>query len=278
MKMKKLLVGAAISSCVVLSPVQAHAAEPASTAAVYIITKVKDKLFSTGLSIIGSKLFGSDGPQYVTLSEQSLRDIQRRVRAEIIRDNENEFIQRFDTLADLLLSYHNQYKSNTHDPRMLDDMFIMYKEIKNHRAIKANVNDDFFYMADTFAAFASVAVAIQAERYKEGRTSLTEVKRTANELADMLANMMVEKRKADLPIRSDCVEWAEDDDFEFAQFVEYDCSARDNTGYIIVRDVFDERWMTRSELWYDEKDRAIGEYMRNEFHSIEEVITELRRI
>ena len=274
MKFKKLLLTAVISGCIAVAPVQAHAAGATLTAAA-IIKAAKKKLIFKGASFLASALFGSGKPDYVNLSEESLREIQRRVRAEIIRDAEFDFLSQFRALEDLVESYH-AHVNHTGNPNlaMQLDLLGRYKDAVNHRALNSSNNQDFFYMADTYALLASVSVAIQTERFLSNQIPESEVTRTATNFANTLEDMLRRKRAADLPLRDDC----EMISSPYDQYEEWDCWVKDANGYYVTSMSIDGDSRRDWDEWDLEMEQAIDQYMEENFRRLEAVVRELRSV
>ncbi|KZN56942.1 hypothetical protein [Pseudoalteromonas luteoviolacea] len=274
MKLQKLLLSVAISSCIALSP--AHATEQEEeTASIgeLILDKAKSKLISGFGSLLADAVFGSGGPQYVMLSEASLQAIQDRVREEIVRDAEYDFIAEFRSLESSMEHYADTASHSQPDLALLTALLVKSEDVINHRALNYRYNDDYFYMADTYALAASVSIAIYTERHLEGYISKSVVSTKAHTLANTLENMLRKKKSADLPLRSGCE--APD---PYDQVVEYACWLKDPYGNYLASYVVEPQYPGDSEYWDNLKDRKEAEYKRTKFDKIQSVINKLRNL
>ncbi|MEL6195895.1 MAG: hypothetical protein AAFZ38_00175 [Myxococcota bacterium] len=217
-------------------------------------------------------IFGSGKPSYVDLSEDSLREIQNRVREEIIRDAEFELLSQFQSLEDLLEAYHAHVNfTGVPNLTMQLDLLGRYKDAINHRALNPDNNSDFFYLADTFALLAAVSVAVQTERSLANQIPESEISNTANGLADTLDYMLSQKRATDLPLREDCEMVSSPTD----QYREDYCWVEDANGYIIASSyVHDDPWS--DDRWDRKRFGAVQDYMEENFYRLEDVVATLR--
>ena len=275
MTFRKLLIGLTMSGLAAVAPIQAYAQEPASDVAKDIVKEAKKKLIIKGLTFLGKQLFGADKASYVNLSEESLRKIQMRVRAEIIRDAEFDFLAQFHSLEDLVEAYHVHVNhTNVPNISMQQNLLGRATDARNHRALNPNNNVDYFYMADTFALLASVTVAVETERFLSGQIPKAEVARVGSHLADTLEDMVQKKRAADLPLRDDC----EMVSSPFDQYEEWECWVKDANGYVLAWDRFDGDRDWGWDNWDIEREQAVQKYMDENFYSLDEVVMELRAL
>ncbi|MBQ4860180.1 hypothetical protein J8L98_00565 [Pseudoalteromonas sp. MMG013] len=271
MKLKYITSILAISLSSVTFTTEATQAE-ATTASLgsLILDKAKSKFVSNVGSLLGDALFGSQGPQYVTLSEESLQAIQDRVRKEVIRDAEFDFISEFRSIDASMKHYSDTIAHTGEDLALLSSLLIKVNDLTNHRAIDSRYNDDYFYLADTYALAASLTVSIYTERYLTGSISKQSVSVKANQLANSLNTMFLDKKSADYPLRKRC-----DERDPYDQDTERYCVINDPYGNTIFNDSYDgqEEWYE----WLDGANEAKEEYYQSKFAKIEEVIAKLRR-
>ncbi|MCG7556159.1 hypothetical protein [Pseudoalteromonas sp. Of11M-6] len=247
--------------------------EKTATIGEQILDKVKSKLLSGFGSLLADAVFGSGGPQYVMLSEESLQAIQERVREEIVRDAEFDFLSEFRSVEASLKHYGDTVKYNGEDPVLLGGLLLKANDLINHRALNSSYNDDFFYLADTYASAASVVVAVYTERYLAGMVPKTTVVTAAKNLADQLSIMLAQKKQADLPLRSGCE--APD---PYSQIVEYKCWLKDPYGNYLASYVVEPQYPDDVEYWNRKKSQAETEYRQTKFNKIQAVIDQLRSL
>ncbi|GEK11649.1 hypothetical protein HUZ36_17575 [Pseudoalteromonas sp. McH1-7] len=247
--------------------------EKTATIGEQILDKVKSKLLNGFGSLLADAVFGSGGPQYVMLSEESLQAIQDRVRKEIVRDAEYDFIAEFRSVEASLKHYGDTVKYKGEDPVLLGGLLIKANDLINHRALNSRYNDDFFYLADTYALAASVVVAIYTERHLAGLVPKSTVVTAARNLANQLSTMLAQKKQADLPLRSGC-----DDPDPYDQAVEYRCWLRDPYGNHLASYVVEPQYPEDHAYWESRKAQAELEYKQTKFDKIQAVIDQLRNL
>lgn len=273
MRFTRYLFSAVLSVCLASAPIQAHA-EDSPSVAKDILDAAKKAILSKGLSFLIDGIFGSSKPSYVDLSEDSLVEIQNRVREEIIRDAEFEFLSQFESLEDLLEAYH-AHVTFTGVPNldMQLDLLGRYKDAISHRAFNPDYNSNFFYMADPFALLASVSVAVQTERFLSDQIPESEVSSTANGLADTLERMLSEKRAVHLPLSSRCSTGRQ---HPSDQHLTTQCKVADATGYIIISQTFVAPTQEVRDFYAWRRAEATQEYMEESFYRLDDVVAELR--
>ena len=164
-KMNKKIIASAIVLSLSLSSANALAEEEdAASIGELILDKAKDKFVNTVGSLLVDVIFGSSGPQFVNLSEQSLQEIQNRVREELIKTAEYEFIADFNSLEGTLGHYSDTVNYNNPDSALLSSLVVKVNDVMNHHALNPNFNSDYYYMADSYALAASVSMAVFTER------------------------------------------------------------------------------------------------------------------
>lgn len=272
MKLKTRLFSVIMLGSITATPTYATQQEAATASAgEQILDLAKDQLLSGVGSLLFNRFFGSGGPNYVMLSEASLQAIQERVRAEIIRDAEFEFISEFNALESSMEHYSDTARYGRPDLALLSSLLVKSEDVINHRALNARYNNDFYYMADTYALAASVTVAIYTERYLQGYVSKSVVSTRAHNLANILDTMLRQKKTADLPLREQC----ESPD-PYDQVVEYKCSLRDPHGNTLASYVIEPQYPDDEIYWENLKRAKEAEYRKTKFDGIQVVINKLR--
>ncbi|MCF6439606.1 hypothetical protein L1077_09215 [Pseudoalteromonas luteoviolacea] len=274
MKLKTLLLSVTIFGSIAATPTYATQQEAdAASAGEQILDLAKDQLLSGVGSLLFNRFFGSSGPNYVMLSEASLQAIQERVRAEIIKDAEFEFISEFRSLESSMEHYSDTARYGAPDLALLSSLLVKSEDVINHRALNVRYNNDFYYMADTYALAASVVVAIYTERYLQGYVSKSVVSTKAQNLANILDTMLRKKKSVDLPLRERCEEPDPHD-----QVVEYKCSLRDPHGNTITSYVIEPQYPGDEAYWENLKRVKEAQYRKTKFDGIQAVINKLRSL
>jgi hypothetical protein len=184
--MKKTLIAGLIFSAL-SSP--AFAGEDKDFADI-ILDKAKSKLAGKIGSMLIDSIFGfSSGPNYATLSKESLQAIEDRVRKVVISAEEADALSDLESL-DLSIGYfHATVEYGQPDISILDEVLLRSNDLVTHHAFKASFNDDYFLLASNYALVASLNVAIYTERHLQGYISDTTVKLRAKTLATTLNTM-----------------------------------------------------------------------------------------
>ncbi|NSY33330.1 hypothetical protein DS891_06915 [Pseudoalteromonas sp. JC28] len=234
-----------------------------------ILKKAKSKFVSNFGSLLGDALFGSQGPQFVSLSEESLQAIQDRVREEIVRDAEFDFIADFRSVESSMKHYSETISHKGKDLALLSSLLVKSNDIINHRALDSRYNADYYYMADTYALASSLAVAVYTERYLTGSVSKQSVSVFAGNLANKLETMLVAKKNADLPLRTRC-----DGRDPYDQDTTNYCRLVDPHGNTVFHDSY--QGQREYYEWKDAADAAEAKYKEDKFQKIQSVINQLR--
>lgn len=182
---KTLLVGLILSSL----STSAFSGEDKDFADV-ILDKAKSKLAGQIGSLLIDNIFGfGGGPNYATLSEESLQAIETRVRGVVIETEEADALSDLASL-DLTLSYFNAtVKNGQPDTSILDESLLLSNSLVTHHAFNASYNDNYFLLATNYALAASLQIAIYTERHIEGFINSNDVKNRGTALANTLEMM-----------------------------------------------------------------------------------------
>lgn len=142
-------------------------------------------------SVISDALFGSSGPNYVHLSQQSLDAIADIVREENFRVEKARFLTRYHSFGSHMDDYQaGASMSNPHyDLNLLETMRSESVTLSHHHLFDANFNPAYFTATDTFASVAGNRVAVAAERHLRGLSPETHVRSIAHNLAPQLSAM-----------------------------------------------------------------------------------------
>lgn len=254
--------------------VEATTKDPITAAAIgkLILDKAKSKFASKVSSLLMDAIFGSSGPQIVDLSEQSLQEIQNRVRQELIRTAEYEFLADFNSMEGTLEHYSDTVSNNYNDEVLLTNLVVKANDVMNHHALNANFNSDYFYMADSYALAATVAMSINTERNIIGAISDAFVSSRGDQYGNTLQTMVNGKKSTMLPLRERC----EMKTTPYDLYDEEECVLRDPFGnHIASATIYDGDW-DQYDRWEQKMDSAEAAYYEKHFGQLEEIVTDLR--
>jgi hypothetical protein len=277
MMLKKSL---ALSVCAALllasSPVLASEEKEGEVASLgeLILKEAKSKFVSTVGGQIGSlfasALFGSSGPSYVNLTEESLQAIQDRVRIELVDAAEYEYIAALESLELSMQYYSDTAQNNNPDISVLGSILVNSNDIITHYSLNNNFNDEYYYLADSFALAASLSVAIYVERNLQEFISDDSVTAQANQLANRLQSLLEAKKDADLPLTEQCEDKSE------AQYEHIKCELKDPHGNTHSKASIYDSNARLEERWEIKKELTRRNYYSDRFSNIENVIYKLR--
>ena len=251
-----------------------HTTRAAFTAAAIgqlILDKAKSKFVNKVSSLLIDSIFGSSGPQFVNLSEESLREIQNRVRQELVRTAEYEFLADFNSMEDTLAHFSDSASNNYVDQMLLTTLVVKANDVMNHHALNPNFNSDYYYMADGYALAATVAMSIYTERHIIGAISSASVSSKGDQYASKLTTMINNKKSAMWPLRDDC----EMTSSPYDQYVEWGCDLKDPFGNYIASATLDDDYRDFQE-WDEEVEAAKAAYYKKHFGDLEDIATDLR--
>lgn len=240
-----------------------------------ILDVAKSKFISAAGGQISSlfinAIFGSSGPSYVNLTEESLQAIQDRVHIEIVDSAEYQYISAIESLELSMQYYSDTAQNGSPDVSVLGSLLINSNDLITHYSLNNQFNDEYYYLADSFSLAASLSMAIYVERNVQGFISSSSVKAKANQLANQLQSLLDAKKDADLPLRERCEMLTS----PYDQYVEYGCDLKDPHGNYVASSStieYQDDW----EEWDDESEIARSKYYADRFGEIEDVIYKLR--
>ncbi|MCG9761946.1 hypothetical protein L1D50_23135, partial [Pseudoalteromonas sp. Isolate6] len=246
-----------------------------------ILDKAKDKFVKAAGGQISSLLidafFGSSGPSYVNLSEESLQAIQERVHKELVGVAEYEYISDLESIQLSMRYFNDTARNNTPDIGVLGSLLVDSDRLITHQALNSQFNEQYFYMADTLALASSINLSIYVERHLQGFINKNAVRARAHYLANRLENFLVAKKRADLPLEEEC-ERVNDQSDLYDHIV---CKLIDPHGNSQARadlyksdygDYYDEE----KREWESKMQQTRAIYYSDRFSEIEDVISKLR--
>ncbi len=270
--MKKKLLSTLVVLNLSVAPLPVFAEEEALDFSEELLKSAKSAVLGQFESLLVDAIFGSAGPQYVNLSEESLQQIQDRVREELVKTAEFEYLAEFQSLESSLAHFSDTAAAGNPDVYLLSGLVIKANDVMSHHAFNKNFNDDYYYMADSYALAAAVSMSIYTERYLRGSISLSSVASKGDEYANKLEAMVTAKKAADWPLTDRC----QVSSSPYEQYVEITCRLTDPHGNVF--DVF-----TYDAQDYDDRDRwdqivadTKASYYQEHIGDLEDAVTELR--
>lgn len=269
---KKQLLCSVVAASLSFSAFSVKADEEGEAASIaeLILDKAKDKFVSQAGSLLIDAIFGSGGEQFVSLSEASLQAIQDRVREELVRTAEFEFLAEFESLEASMNYYSDTVDFGNPDEAVLAGLFIKGNDLVNHHALNDDFNEDYYYMADSYSIAASLALSIYVERNLLGFIGSNSVSSIARTYADRLEDMVEAKKEADWPLYDYCYDPDTTD-----QDIDVKCRLKDPHGNTIALDSFDPRDSYDRESWEEQIETATAVYYEDKFGKLEDVIADL---
>jgi hypothetical protein len=242
-----------------------------------ILDKAKDKFISAAggqiASIFLDAIFGSSGPSYVNLTEESLQAIQDRVHIEFVDSAEYQYYAALESLELSMQYYGDTAQNGSPDVSVLGSLLIGSNDLISHYSLNEQFNDEYYYLADSFALAASLSVAIYVERNVQGFISSTSVQAKANQLANQLQSLLDAKKGADLPLSEVCETLSS----PYDQYELEECSINDPHGNSHARQSLSDSYEVGYDLWEIEKEITERDYYADRFSKIENVIYKLRQ-
>lgn len=252
-------------------PLMAQTEEEAVDVGDFLLDKAKDAILGQFESLLIDAVFGSSGPQYVNLTEESLNAIQARVHQELVSTAEFEFIAEFESLQSSLNHYSDSASFGNFDAALLTGLVLKANDVVSHHALNKRFNSDYFYMADSYALASTVAMSIYTERHLHGYINLVSVSAKGDEYATKLESMITAKKAADLPLKETCVDISDPFDQEREDY----CSLTDPHGNFITGHSFFVNPVDYNE-WVLIKEEAERVYYEKHFGRLESAVQKLR--
>ena len=270
MKHKLLPLVLAVGITTVATSSTVHASSATGIGSI-VVGLAKDSFLKKTGSLLFDPIFGLGGPKYVNLSEASLQEIQNRVRQELVRVAEFEFFADFDSLEAILNEYNNTLGQGNSGEALLNSLSVKTSELMNHYALNSAFNDDYFYLADSYALAATLAMSVHTERNINGFIDDPFVQSRGDEYGTRLETMVDAKRAAVWPLREEC----ESSD-PYAQYDYEDCTLVDPFGNILASQVIEAIYPEDWDIWYDEVAEVRATYYEENIGELEDIILELK--
>lgn len=159
-----------------------------ATYATSIMTSVINSVAKKGVSALVSSIFGGGGSDVVTLSQQSLDDIEKIVNRQLDYMVRDDAMADFRSVSDGVEQYHYSAEAGIYDLGMLSSLETESRGLMNHQVFESGFAD-YAYLTGVYTNIAAFRYSITAERYLQGLTSVSAVKADAQKLLDKLTAM-----------------------------------------------------------------------------------------
>lgn len=275
--MKRTLISSIIAVSLSLSTSFVLANEEGEVASLgeQILDKAKSKFISAAGGQISSlfidAIFGSAGPSYVNLTEESLQAIQDRVHIELVDTAEYQYIAAIESLELSMQYYGDSAQNGNPDVGVLGSLLVNSNDLITHYSLNNQFNDEYYYLADSFSLAASLSMAIYVERHIQGFISNSSVRAKANQLANTLQSLLDAKKGADLPLIERCRTLHD------IQYEHIRCELEDPHGNTVAKADIYESDEVLEDQWEVHKELKKMKYYSDRFEEIEDVIQKLRK-
>ena len=160
-----------------------------STVGGWILSGAKSAIKNGVKSFLKDALFGSAGPSYVMLHEDSLRQIEDIVTEVVINSDVEDAKSILYSFDDLLGYYHASAQNNEPDISLLPALVTYATSLKNHQAYRTSYNSNAHLLTGSYSLVSALTIAVLAEKEIRGDISHAYVKSVANSLKTTLNSL-----------------------------------------------------------------------------------------
>ncbi|PCK32670.1 hypothetical protein [Pseudoalteromonas piscicida] len=146
-----------------------------------ILDKIEKGAKKKIASLLLNAIFGSSGPNYATLSQESLQQIENIVNSSILEADVRRALADLDSLDDGITFYNSLLTSGSEDFFYLTGLDNEARDLINEYIFKQAGNEDFFLLTGSYATVVTLAMAIKTELYLKGRISQSTLKSYAGQ-------------------------------------------------------------------------------------------------
>lgn len=167
----------------------AHKSATLSVVTSWIVDKIKDRAQARVGSFLEDLIFGSSGPSYVNLSQESLDEIRDIISDELANTVQYDMISDLRSLETGLEQYHAGLQNGRRDEALLALIDSKAQDLVNHQIFNTAYYDDAKLLTAHFALAASLRLAILVEKVDLGYISDGYLVTVGRQLADELSAM-----------------------------------------------------------------------------------------
>ncbi len=169
--------------------VPAHKSLTLSGVTIWIVDRIKDRAQARAGSFLEDLIFGSSGPSYVNLSQESLDQIRDIISEELANTVQYDMISDLRSLETGLEQYHAGLLNGRRDEALLAIIDSKAQDLVNHQIFNTAYYEDAKLLTAHFALAASLRLAILAEKVDLGYISDGYLVAVGRQLADELSAM-----------------------------------------------------------------------------------------
>lgn len=158
-----------------------------SVVTTWIIDKIKDRAASRAGSFLEDLIFGSSGPSYVNLSQESLDQIRDIISDELANTVQYDMIADLRSLESGLEQYNAGLQIGRRDEALLAIIDSKAQDLVNHQIFNTAYYEDARLLTGHFALAASLRLAILVEKVDLGYISDGYLVSVGRDLADELS-------------------------------------------------------------------------------------------
>lgn len=212
-----------------------------------ILEKSKDSLESRLGSVLANQLFGGLGNSSVSISEESLAQIDNIVRKALLDSDYYEAQGILTALNNILENFHENAANDYFNSNLLDSLIVESNKLISHRVFISGHNPDNYLYVKTYMMIVALSVAIDTEQYLRGFISESFLQNKAASYADTLRDL---KNKVI--------------QYSYNNFRLVDCRPNGYEVSCNFEDLIKGEYYTRHYYWAEEYEaREEESYMRN---------------
>ncbi|WP_144394766.1 hypothetical protein [Pleionea sediminis] len=160
-----------------------------STVGGWILSGAKSAIVNGVKSFIKDALFGSGGPDYVLLHEQSLQQIENIVREVVLTSDVEDAKSELLSFQDMMEYYNASAQDDSPDLSILPLLINYATSLKNHRAYRDSYNDNAYLLTGSYSLAAALTIAVFVEKELQGEIDHAYVVAIANSLHQKLTEL-----------------------------------------------------------------------------------------
>lgn len=154
-----------------------------------ILENSKDSLESRLGSVLANQLFGGLGNSSVSLSDESLTQIDNIVRKALLDSDYYEVQGILSALNAVLENFHENAANDYFNANLLDSLILESNKLISHRVFNPGHNPNHYLYVKTYMMIAALSVAVDTEQYLRGFVSKRFVQNRAAARADKLRDL-----------------------------------------------------------------------------------------
>lgn len=154
-----------------------------------ILDKAKNSVQSRLGSLLANQLFGGLGNSSVSLSDESLAQIEGIVRQVLLDADYYEVQGILDALNSILGNYHENAVNGYFNSNLLNSLIVESNKLISHRLFISGHNPDHYLYVKTYMMIVSLTVAVDTEQYLRGAISKSYLQSKTQSYASKLSDL-----------------------------------------------------------------------------------------